>query len=62
MIWDENGDIFSGKSIYNRETISKQEHTISEYRCDGYCIFVPRLHYPGTSGRISNDSTVSPKL
>ena len=27
-----NRDIFSGKSIYNRETISKQEHRISEYR------------------------------
>ena len=25
-------DIFSGKSIYNRETISRQEHRISEYR------------------------------
>ena len=25
-----NRDIFSGKSIYNRETISKQEHRISE--------------------------------
>ena len=23
-------DIFSGKSIYNRETISRQEHRISE--------------------------------
>ena len=28
----ENRDIFSGKSIYNRETISKQEHRIREYR------------------------------
>ena len=27
-----NRDIFSGKSIYNRETISRQEHRISEYR------------------------------
>ena len=27
-----NRDIFSGKSIYNRETFSKQEHRISEYR------------------------------
>ena len=27
-----NRDIFSGKSIYNRETISGQEHGISEYR------------------------------
>ena len=27
-----NRDIFSGKSIYNRETISKQEHRINEYR------------------------------
>ena len=26
------GDIFSGKSIYNRETISRQKHRISEYR------------------------------
>ena len=25
-------DIFSGKSIYNRETISRQEHKISKYR------------------------------
>ena len=24
-------DIFSGISIYNRETISRQEHRISEY-------------------------------
>ena len=30
--------------------------------CDGYCIFVPRLHYPGKTGRISDDSTVPPKL
>ena len=28
----ENSDIFSGKSIYHRETNSRQEHTISEYR------------------------------
>ena len=29
----ENRDIFSGKkSIYNRETISRQEHRIREYR------------------------------
>ena len=27
-----NRDIFSGKSIYDRETISWQEHRISEYR------------------------------
>ena len=27
-----NRDIFSGKRIYNRETISRQEHNISEYR------------------------------
>ena len=27
-----NRDIFSGKSIYNRETMSWQEHWISEYR------------------------------
>ena len=27
-----NRDIFSGKSIFNRETISRQEHRISEYR------------------------------
>ena len=27
-----NRDIFSWKSIYNRETISKQEYKISEYR------------------------------
>ena len=27
-----NRDIFSGKSTYNRETISRQEHRISEYR------------------------------
>ena len=26
-----NRDIFSGKSMYNRETISRQEHRISEY-------------------------------
>ena len=26
-----NRDIFSGKSIYNRKTISRQEHRISEY-------------------------------
>ena len=25
-----NRDIFSGKSIYNKETISRQEHRISE--------------------------------
>ena len=25
-----NRDIFSGKSIYNRETISRQEHRINE--------------------------------
>ena len=25
-------DVFSGKSMYNRETISRQEHRISEYR------------------------------
>ena len=25
-----NRDIFSGKSIYNRETVSRQEHRISE--------------------------------
>ena len=27
-----NRDIFSGKSIYKWETISRQEHWISEYR------------------------------
>ena len=27
-----NRDIFLGKSIYNREIISRQEHRISEYR------------------------------
>ena len=27
-----NRDIFSGKSMYNRETISRQEHRISKYR------------------------------
>ena len=27
-----NKDIFSEKSIYNRETISRQEHRIREYR------------------------------
>ena len=27
-----NIDIFSGKSIFNRETISSQEHRISEHR------------------------------
>ena len=27
-----NRDIFSEKSIYNRETISRQEHRISENR------------------------------
>ena len=27
-----NGYIFTGKSIYNRETISRQEHRINEYR------------------------------
>ena len=27
-----NRDILSGKSIYNRETICRQEHRISEYR------------------------------
>ena len=27
-----NRDIFSEKSIYNRETIRRQEHRISEYR------------------------------
>ena len=26
-----NRDIFSGTSIYNRETINRQEHRISEY-------------------------------
>ena len=26
-----NRDIFIGKSIYNRETISRQKHKISEY-------------------------------
>ena len=30
--------------------------------CDGYCIFVPRLHYPRKTGRISVVSTVPPKL
>ena len=27
-----NRNLFSGKIIYNRETISRQEHSISEYR------------------------------
>ena len=27
-----NRDIFTGKNIYNRGTISRQEHRISEYR------------------------------
>ena len=27
-----NRKIVSGKSIYNRETVSRQEHRISEYR------------------------------
>ena len=27
-----NRDIFSGKNIYNREAVSRQEHRISEYR------------------------------
>ena len=27
-----NRDIFSGKGIYKRETISRQERRISEYR------------------------------
>ena len=27
-----NRDIFSGKSIYNRETISREGHRIREYR------------------------------
>ena len=27
-----NRDIFPGESIYNGETISRQEHRISEYR------------------------------
>ena len=27
-----NRDIFSGKGIYNRKTITRQEHRISEYR------------------------------
>ena len=27
-----NRVIFSGKSIYNRETVSRQEHRINEYR------------------------------
>ena len=27
-----NRVIFSGKSIYYRETVSRQEHRISEYR------------------------------
>ena len=27
-----NRDIISGEIIYNRETISRQEHRISEYR------------------------------
>ena len=27
-----NIDIFPGKSIYNRETIRRQKHRISEYR------------------------------
>ena len=31
-----NRDIFSGKSIYNRQTISRQEHRISEYRIKIY--------------------------
>ena len=26
-----NRDTFSGKSIYNRETISRQEHKVSEH-------------------------------
>ena len=32
-----NRDIFSGKSIYNRETISRQDHRISEYRMQKLC-------------------------
>ena len=28
----ENRVILSGKSIYNRDTVSRQEHRISEYR------------------------------
>ena len=31
-----NRDIFSGKSIYNREIVSRQEHRISEYRINIY--------------------------
>ena len=27
-----NRDIFSGKGIYNKETISREERRISEYR------------------------------
>ena len=27
-----NRPIFPGKRIYNRETVSRQEHRISEYR------------------------------
>ena len=27
-----NGDMFSGKGIYDRETIRRQEHRICEYR------------------------------
>ena len=27
-----NKDLFTGKSIYNRETIGRQEHRISKYR------------------------------
>ena len=27
-----NRVVYSGKSIYNRETICRQEHRISEYR------------------------------
>ena len=29
-----NRDIFPGKSTYNRETISRQEHRITEYRIE----------------------------
>ena len=53
-------------SIHARCSKSGLKHSIHFcgifFKCDGYCIFVPRLHYPRKTGRISVVSTVPPKL
>ena len=48
--------------IYAKKKKIKHKHKYNYTYCDGYCIFVLRLHYPETPGRISGDSTVPPKL